>query len=82
MESNSNSTLQPKCEKQLHVKTSKAAIWKKPHIVVPRNSHHWNKNVTWDLGSLSLNSHTPLEFLWECVSLPLAHVKPYGLSSI
>lgn len=40
-----------------------------------------NKNATWDLESLSLNSHTPFGFLWECVSFPLTHVKPYGLSS-
>ncbi len=63
MESNSNNTLQPKCEKKLHVKTSRANIQKEPHILVLQNSHHWNKNTTWDLGSLSLNSHTPFEFL-------------------
>jgi hypothetical protein len=63
MESNLNNKLEPKCEKQLYVKTSKENIQKEPHILVPQNSCHWNNNAPWDLGSLSLNSHTPLEFL-------------------
>jgi hypothetical protein len=43
MECASNITLQLKCEKQLHVKTSRTTIQKKPHIPVPQNSFHWDK---------------------------------------
>jgi hypothetical protein len=44
IEFDSNNTLQLKCEKQLHVETSKATIKKKiPHIPIPQNSRHWNK---------------------------------------
>jgi hypothetical protein len=40
--SDSNITLQLKCEKQLNIETSKTTIQKKPHIPIPQNSGDWH----------------------------------------